>query len=319
MMQISVIIPVYNAAPFLVKAVESALNQEETAEVLLIEDCSTDNSLDICQQLKKQYEKVKLFRHPDGKNHGAGASRNLGIENAKYEFVAFLDADDYYLLGRFEKDREILMGDETIDGVYNALGSFFYSQDEHILEDFKGREFTTMTKRVSPENLFDELSPIGNKGYFHLDTLTIRKSAFQKAGKFNTQLRVTQDTDILIRLAAACRLAPGNIENAIAIRGVHENNRSNPKELRKYQYQLYRSLFDWAVKNRIPHLRICRLYELFYAQHAKAIFHYPFLRRRIAQAIFLIKSVVKYPGVIPGFVWQKIQPKAFSSNQQQKQ
>jgi glycosyltransferase involved in cell wall biosynthesis len=81
-MQVSVITPVYNAASFVTQAVESALQQPETAEVLIIEDGSPDNSLEVCQELAKKYEKVKLLRHPNGENRGAGASRNLGMRNA---------------------------------------------------------------------------------------------------------------------------------------------------------------------------------------------------------------------------------------------
>lgn len=305
-MKISVIIPVFNAAPFIRKAVESALNQEETAEVLIIEDCSTDNSLEICLQLEQEYEKVRLFRHADGKNHGAGASRNKGIENASCEFVAFLDADDYYLPNRFKQDREILTNYPSIDGVYNALGIEYYQETDEIKERFRGREHTTVAEHIDPDRLFEEMAPIGPKGYFSGDTLTIKKSAFKKAGLFDTELKVTQDTHMWVRLAAVCRLATGSIDTPVAIRGVHENNRSQPEEIKKYHLQLYQSLFGWAVENRIEHSRIKRLWELYYAQHAKAIFHYPFLRRRFAQAQFLFESGVKHPGIIPGFIWQKI-------------
>ncbi|MGZ5284046.1 MAG: glycosyltransferase family 2 protein, partial [Kaistella sp.] len=77
-MKISVIIPVYNAAAFLRKAVESALKHTAVAEVLLIEDASPDHSLEICKELVSENQKVKLFQHHDLGNHGAGASRNLG-------------------------------------------------------------------------------------------------------------------------------------------------------------------------------------------------------------------------------------------------
>ncbi len=59
----SVIIPVYNAAAYVRHAVESALAQPETAEVILIEDGSPDNALEICENLASEFEKVKLLRH----------------------------------------------------------------------------------------------------------------------------------------------------------------------------------------------------------------------------------------------------------------
>ncbi len=100
-MQVSIIIPVYNAAAYVREAVESALIQPETGEILLIEDNSPDDSLRICQELAAKYDKVKLLRHPNGENRGPGASRNLGMRNARSPILAFLDADDYYLPGRF--------------------------------------------------------------------------------------------------------------------------------------------------------------------------------------------------------------------------
>ena len=74
-MRVSVIIPVYNAAAYVRQAVESVLDQPETSEVILVEDASTDKSLQVCQELTEQYDKVRLFRHPSGRNCGAGNGR----------------------------------------------------------------------------------------------------------------------------------------------------------------------------------------------------------------------------------------------------
>ena len=78
-MKISVIIPVYNAEKYVSQAVESALQFNEVYEVVLIEDKSPDNALEVCRELAEKYDRVKLYQHPDKGNHGAGASRNLGI------------------------------------------------------------------------------------------------------------------------------------------------------------------------------------------------------------------------------------------------
>ena len=81
LMEVSVIIPVYNAAAYVGQAVRSALEQPETREVILIEDGSQDTSLQVCRELEGAFDSVRLLRHPDGKNLGAGASRNLGIRS----------------------------------------------------------------------------------------------------------------------------------------------------------------------------------------------------------------------------------------------
>jgi glycosyltransferase involved in cell wall biosynthesis len=115
-LSVSVIIPVYNAAAYVNKAVESALMQPEVAEILLIEDGSTDNSLAICKTIAEKNDKVKLLFHKNNTNKGAGESRNLGVKNAKSDFIAFLDADDYFLPGRFEAEKKMFT-DENVDGV----------------------------------------------------------------------------------------------------------------------------------------------------------------------------------------------------------
>ena len=81
-MNVSVIIPVYNAEKYIEKAVSSALQLEEVKEIILIEDASPGDDLAICKGLVEQHEKIKLYTHPNNENRGAGASRNLGIINA---------------------------------------------------------------------------------------------------------------------------------------------------------------------------------------------------------------------------------------------
>src|ERR1035437_7890425 len=100
-MQVSVVIPVYNAAKFVRQAVESALLQPELAEIILVEDASTDDSLKECQKIAADHPIVHLYRHGGGKSCGAGATRNLAIRKSSCEYIAFLDADDYYLPSRF--------------------------------------------------------------------------------------------------------------------------------------------------------------------------------------------------------------------------
>lgn len=126
-MKISVIIPVYNAENFVSHAVESALQFDEVYEVILIEDQSPDNALQICRQLSENHERVKLYQHPDKGNHGAGPSRNLGMKKATGDFLAFLDADDYFLPNRFAAEKELFKNSE-VEGVYGALGVHYYSE-----------------------------------------------------------------------------------------------------------------------------------------------------------------------------------------------
>ncbi|MBP7177346.1 MAG: glycosyltransferase family 2 protein, partial [Thermoclostridium sp.] len=124
-LSVSIITPVYNAASYIVRAVESALAQPEVREVILVEDCSPDDSLAVCRQLACLYPQVKLFQHPGGVNRGAGPSRNLGIIKSTCPYIAFLDADDFYLPARFSAAQAVFEQHSDCDGVYDAVGMYY--------------------------------------------------------------------------------------------------------------------------------------------------------------------------------------------------
>lgn len=258
-MNISVIIPVYNAEKFLEKSVLSALQFDEVAEILLCEDASRDNSLQVCQSLSAQFDRVKVYQHQDKGNHGAAESRNLGLEKAKGDFIAFLDADDYYLPNRFNAEREIFK-DENIDGVLGALGIEYLSKEgkKAFQNKFKNLELTTVQYAAEGREIFKGLIGITPKtfgSFFHLNTFTLRQSAVKKYNlRFNKNLRVHQDSDFIIKAAYHCRLKTGNIDKAIAIRGVHDDNRITKIKTysSKYfhnQFLLHQSLYEWSKKN----------------------------------------------------------------------
>ena len=254
---ISVIIPVYNAAQFLEKSVQSVLQFEEVREILLIEDASTDQSLSICEKLITEDSRIKLYQHHDKGNHGAGATRNLGLQKAQSEFISFLDADDYYLPTRFEAEK-ILFNDSDIEGVFGAIGVEYLSEKgkEEFQDKFKNTVLTTVNYHAEGEEVFKGLLGLTAKTFgtfFHLNTLTIRKSALQKHDlRFNEKLRVHQDSDFIIKLAYLCHLKSGIIDKAIATRGVHDDNRiTKIKPYSKKFYQnnllLQQSLYDWST------------------------------------------------------------------------
>ena len=252
---VSVIIPVYNAAGYVSQAVESALAQPETAEVLLIEDGSPDNALEICQGLASKYEKVKLLRHPDGENQGAGASRNLGMRSAGEDFIAFLDADDYYLPDRFAAASEIFRLDPACEGVYEAVGMQVESGEGMERWQAAGKstsQLQTISPGISPENLAEVLIK-GDKGYFHLNALVIRKSALEKVGLMNEFLRLHQDTEFILRVAFTARLLPGRLDTPVAVWRVHQANRISAPRSLVVQYRdrmrYWRSLYQWVRQN----------------------------------------------------------------------
>lgn len=263
---ISVIIPVYNSASYVTKAVESALIQPEVAEVILIEDNSQDNSFEICKELSIKYEKVKLFVHPNNKNMGAGFSRNLGIEKSLCDFIAFLDADDYYLPNRFLAERTIFTEKPETDGVYGALGFHYYSDEEN--KKYKEDEFhklTTISSRISAEELFSSILWLNKKGngHFSVDTLTIKRNVFFGKTELFSNLKMHEDSVFILQLSLNCKLEPGIIDRPIGMRGVHKNNRisNNPKDSRS-QILYWQYLYNWSLKSK-THKRFSKLFQAY--------------------------------------------------------
>ena len=93
MPKVSVIIPVYNANKYLERCLDSVKNQTlEDIEIICIDDCSSDNSLDILNEYAKNDKRFKVIHHDI--NKGESSARNTGINNAKGEYLAFVDNDD---------------------------------------------------------------------------------------------------------------------------------------------------------------------------------------------------------------------------------
>ena len=253
-MKTSVIIPVYNAEKYLISAVESALQFNEVFEIILIEDNSPDNALQVCKELALQYGRVKLFQHPDKKNHGAGASRNLGIQKATGDFIAFLDADDYYLPNRFNAEKELFKNPE-VEGVYGALGVHYYTpQAREEFYHVYGDRLATVYKKNHPKDVFPgQINMRGSFGLFSVDALTVRRSSLvqKMAALFDPELEFHEDTEFLIRLSFYLDLYPGMLDKAVAIRGVHESNRITKVDTGKInpastRLLLWRKIHHWA-------------------------------------------------------------------------
>jgi len=230
--------------------VASALEQPETAEVILIEDGSTDNSYALCQELVREDDRVCCYIHPEHQNRGAGASRNLGMRQAQHSLIAFLDADDFYLPGRFVQVVQVLSQNPAVDGVFEALGMHFYDNSKQSL---MGNTLTTVRNLdLTRRSLFEHLI-VGRAGYFSLDALVIRKRVLSQVGYFDESLWQTQDTDFIWRLALHANLQPGSLEEPVAMRGVHAHNGIfNRVSVNFYKRKIYHKWFlemlkaDWS-------------------------------------------------------------------------
>ncbi|PWN64919.1 glycosyltransferase family 2 protein [Chryseobacterium oncorhynchi] len=255
-MKISVIIPVYNAEKYVAKAVESALQLDEVYEVILVEDKSPDNALQICQELTQKHDRVKLFQHPDQENHGAGASRNLGIEKVTGDFIAFLDADDYFLPNRFTAEKE-LFENPKIDGIFNAIGTEYLTEKgkEEFLTNINDSYLLTVNYPAEGNDVFRGLLGLTPKifgSFFTLDALTVRRSSLESSKlMFNEALRLHQDSDFIMKLSHHCHLKSGIIDQPVAMRGMHDDNRITKivkysPQYNQRQFLFWNSLYEWS-------------------------------------------------------------------------
>ncbi|WP_412850309.1 glycosyltransferase family 2 protein [Chryseobacterium sp. PMSZPI] len=260
-MTITVIIPVYNAEEFIQKAVESAVQFPEVQEILLIDDGSKDNSLQVCQEMAQKYPIVKALQHEDKKNHGVSATRNLGMDLASQDFVAFLDADDYYLPNRFDAEREYLR-DPNIDGVFGAIGVEFVTEagKQKYLSVINDTGLTTVRHHAQGKDVFNGLIQIDLTfgTFFSLIATTLRKSAIENPKlRLNESLSMHEDKDFIIKLSYHCNLKSGFIDKAVAIRTGHENNTFSSVQNKSKAYyinqeKLYKSLYSWAKEQKLP-------------------------------------------------------------------
>lgn len=94
MIKVSVIIPVYNVEEYLKECLDSVINQTlKEIEIICIDDCSTDSSYSILEEYAKKDSRIVLIKNKE--NMGVGYNRNIGIKEAKGEYIGFIDSDDY--------------------------------------------------------------------------------------------------------------------------------------------------------------------------------------------------------------------------------
>lgn len=245
-MKVSIIIPVYNAAPFLDKCVVSALNQQQTGEVLLIDDGSTDGSWEICLNWSQKNNQIRLFKNDGIK--GAGGARNVGIRNANCDYVAFLDADDYYLSNRFYEDEKMYENNSQVVSIASSVITKTYnSKDVTLLNrHYKNNEIcggSSDFSKVTISNLLYESS-------IKITGITIKREILAELGGFNVQLKQGEDTDFLVRLILKYTLHTSKVKIPICVRNIHINNTiGNIYDSMYYRKIVYKKFLRIAIFN----------------------------------------------------------------------
>ncbi len=106
---VSVIIPAYNCAEHISRAIDSALLQDVKTEIIVINDCSTDNIDEVLEKYS-DFDNVKYFKNPQ--NLGVAETRNFGVQKAKGKYVAFLDSDDFWSEKKLSKQIKLIESGE---------------------------------------------------------------------------------------------------------------------------------------------------------------------------------------------------------------
>ena len=127
-MTISIIVPVYNAASYITQCLESLVRQKRRLQIIVVDDGSTDDSLAIVRQLATKYPSSGIEVYEQA-HAGQAVARNLGLEHAKGEYIAFVDADDYLSdnwieehLAAIEDVDYVQSGYQRVDGNKKLIG-----------------------------------------------------------------------------------------------------------------------------------------------------------------------------------------------------
>jgi len=231
---ISVVIPAYNAADTLPRAIESVLNQtHDNLELIIVDDASKDNTEEVVKKYKQKDSRLTYIKHEENKERSA--ARNTGINNATKPFVAFLDADDQWLPGKLEQQLSYLKGKgKEWVGVYcdtttiraNSKSKFSISVGENLPKE-GGKE---MIKTV----LLQKTGRFGS-------TLLSERKLLEKTGGFDESLNQNEDFEFIGRILREGKIAYLDKELAI----INKDGNSFPPEYsEKVKTQLLKMFKD---------------------------------------------------------------------------
>lgn len=136
MEKVSVILPVFNAEESLSRTIKSVLNQTyKNIELIIIDDCSTDNSVEIINTFIQHDSRIKLFCNL--KNMGVSYSRNKGIDEATGKYIAFIDSDDKWYFNKIEVQMNYIIN-KKVNWVFSNY-KYVGRKQEYIVSKPKGK------------------------------------------------------------------------------------------------------------------------------------------------------------------------------------
>ncbi len=215
--RVSVVVPAFNVKAFIAEAIRSVESQGVPAvEILVIDDGSRDGTADYVEE---HFPAVRLFRKANG---GSATARNVGLREARGEYIAFLDADDVWLPGKlkaqldyFETHPDIAMlGTGFAPWVADSRGEFGDPAD-----------LAVGNAKIEPGTIDPEASGWGYHkmlldNYVWTTTVMMRRTLVEKIGLFDETLRLGQDYDFFLRASRETEIH--------VLRGIYAVYRQHP-------------------------------------------------------------------------------------------
>ena len=243
--KISIIVPVYNVEQYLERCVESILKQTiNNFELILINDGSSDNSGQLCDELSRKDARIRVLHIPNG---GVSNARNLGIQSSRGEWISFIDSDDFVT----EEYLEILLQPvETDETIGFSIGKLHHIQNGVVTPFQK----TTCEVNVwDTEQTLKELLTTEKTSFFPVAKL-FRKSLIQDH-KFNSQYHLAEDALFLTELLLQTKCKTVFIDKAIYFYDHREGSATT--SVNQYVFDtvtVYQKIIH-MVKNEFPRLQ----------------------------------------------------------------
>lgn len=191
-MRFTVIIPLYNKAPYVEKSVRSVLAQIYTDyELIIVDDGSTDGSLDVVKAVLEGTSAVVTSQH----NQGVSVARNNGIAIAKGDYICFLDADDWWA-PTFLEEMDAFIKDYPEAGIYGV--NYFYVKN--------GRAQSRIDIPTGYIDYFAEYARIMQMPITSI-SVAIPRGVFKEVGYFRPELLLGEDFDLWLRVAFKHKVA----------------------------------------------------------------------------------------------------------------
>ena len=250
----SVIIPVYNGAATLARALDSVLTQSCPAhEIIVVDDGSTDRTSIVVSAYADQ---VHYVYQP---NTGVSAARNFGVQNATGDWLAFLDADDWFYPDRLRLHAEWIVEDQTLDfltgdqeyrrpdGTLIRCSMTSTVAGRRLLERADGKNRVLMSQNDLPDFIEDHFGDT--------PTLSLPRQTFLDLGGYPTSFRVCEDVNLLIRLIARSQRI-GVVCQPLAVYCVYGDSatRRDPIDAQRQTVKALLPLRD-ELRNASPSLR----------------------------------------------------------------